>query len=363
MEVACATRGTHALARLETEPPFDIAVLDLHMPAMDGLQLARAIKAQCGPSTPALVLLSSSGARPQDRVAMDVFAARLAKPVKHSQLFAVLQQVLHAGRPAVPPPPAQRLDATLAQRLPLAILVVEDSLINQKLAVGILRKFGYESDVAANGLEAVEMVHGRRYDLVFMDLQMPLMDGLEATRRIVASLPPHLRPRIVAMTANAMPGDRERCLEAGMDDYIAKPILPAAVQTVIERWAARGAPAPDTLSDTPLIDDSVVRELAALDEPGVPSMMRGLLQDYLHETPGTVSAIKQHWQHRDAAELARRAHKLAGVSASLGAAGVAHVCRRIEQRAAQGDYEALPALIDELEMRFARTRVEFQKLA
>jgi HPt (histidine-containing phosphotransfer) domain-containing protein len=106
-----------------------------------------------------------------------------------------------------------------------------------------------------------------------------------------------------------------------------------------------------------------VSELAALDEPGSPSMMRGLLEDYLGETPATVSAIKQQCQQRDAGELARRAHKLAGVSASLGASGVADVCRRIEQRAGQGDFDAMPALIDELEMRFARTRVEFQKLA
>jgi len=363
LEVTCATRGTHALARLEAEPPFDVAVLDLNMPGMDGLQLARAIKAQCGNHAPALVLLSSSGARMKDRAAMDVFSARLAKPVKHSQLFTVLQQVLHAGRPATPPPPAQRLDGTLAQRLPLRVLVVEDSVINQKLAVGILRKFGYDSDVANNGLEALDMVRAQRYDLVFMDLQMPKMDGLEATRRIVASLPPPVRPRIVAMTANAMPGDRERCLEAGMDDYIAKPILPAAVQALIERWGHRdAAPLPEA-SDTPLIDDGVVSELAALDEPGTPSMMQGLLKDYLRETPASVSAIKQHCQQRDAGELSRRAHKLAGVSASLGASGVADACRRIEQRAAQADFEAMPALIDELEMRFARTRVEFQKLA
>ena len=129
------------------------------------------------------------------------------------------------------------MDPTLGQRLPMKILVVEDSVINQKLAVGMLRKFGYSSDVASDGAAGGRAGADHHYDLVFMDLQMPVMDGLEATRRIGATLPPNARPRIVAMTANALPGDRERCIDAGMDDYIAKPILPTAVQALIERWA------------------------------------------------------------------------------------------------------------------------------
>jgi PAS domain S-box-containing protein len=365
MEVACATRGTHALALLEAEPAFDVAVLDLHMPAMDGFQLARAIAAQCGNTAPPLVLLSSSGARSKNQAALAQFAARLAKPVKHSQLFAVLDQVIHAERAAAaaPPPAAQRMDPTLAQRLPMRILVVEDSVINQKLAVGILRKFGFSSDVANNGAEAVELVRVNRYDLIFMDLQMPVMDGLEATRHIGAMLAPHTRPRIIAMTANALPGDRERCIAAGMDDYIAKPILPAAVQTLIQRWAPARHHATGEPAEISLIDDSVVSELAGLDEPGSPSMLRGLIHDYLSETPATLGAIKNHFQQSETVQLGRRAHKLAGTSASLGASGVADVCYRIEQRVADGDLHSMHALIDELEMRFARTRSEFQKLA
>ena len=362
MEVACATRGTHALALLEAELPFDVAVLDLHMPAMDGFQLARAIAAQCGNTAPPLVLLSSSGARSKNHAALAQFAARLAKPVKHSQLFAVLDQVIHSDRAAAPPPPGRRMDATLAQRLPSKILVVEDSVINQKLAVGILRKFGYSSDVANNGAQAIELVRVNRYDLIFMDLQMPVMDGLEATRHISAMLP-RGRPRIIAMTANALPGDRERCIEAGMDDYIAKPILPAAVQTLIQRWAFHRHPGAGEPADVvSLIDDSVITELAGLDEPGTTSMLQGLLLDYLSETPATLSAIKSHFHQSEPAQLARRAHKLAGTSASLGACGVADVCYRIEQHVSEGDLQSMHALIDELEIRFARTRSEFQKL-
>jgi CheY-like chemotaxis protein/HPt (histidine-containing phosphotransfer) domain-containing protein len=361
MQVECATRGTHALALLEAEEPFDLAVLDLHMPNMDGLQLARAIVAQKGDSAPPLVLLSSSPGRSRDFSAMKLFAATLAKPVKHSKLFAVLDEVIHDRRAAPPVAAAQIIDHTLARRVPMHILVVEDSDINRKLALGMLRKFGYTPDVAQDGAEAVEMVRQQRYDLVFMDLQMPVMDGLEATRHIVSMPGAHRRPRIVAMTANALPADRQRCLDAGMDDYIAKPILPVSVQQLIERWSPQragggGGEAPDSL-----IDESILKELAALDEPGAPSVVRGLIGDYLAETPAALSAIKQHLHTGDTAELGRRAHKLAGTSASLGAKAVAEVCYRIEHGVSRGETAALPGLVEELEMRFTRTRSALQR--
>jgi PAS domain S-box-containing protein len=360
MEVECATRGTHALALLEAEGPFDVAVLDLHMPNMDGLQLARAIVAQKGDGAPPLVLLSSSPGRTRDFSAMKLFAATMAKPVKHSKLFAVLDEVIHDRRTPAPAAAAQIIDHSLAKRVPMQILVVEDSDINRKLAIGMLRKFGYSPDVAQDGSEAVEMVRQQRYDLVFMDLQMPVMDGLEATRHILAMLPPNRRPRIVAMTANALPTDRQRCLDAGMDDYIAKPILPASVQQLIERWSPQRAPLPGDVPDS-LVDEAILKELAALDEPESPSIVRGLLSDYINETPAALSAIKQHLHTGDMTELGRRAHKLAGTSASLGAKGVAEVCYRIEHSVARGETSILPGLVEELEMRFTRTRASLQQ--
>ncbi|MBI5275336.1 MAG: response regulator [Burkholderiales bacterium] len=360
MEVSCATRGTHALAMLEAEAAFDVAVLDLHMPGMDGMQLARAIALQRGKAAPPLVLLSSSFPRTGDHAAAELFAARLAKPVKHSQLFTVLNEVIHGRRSAAPAVATQRIDHSLASRVPVKLLVVEDSAINQKLAVGMLRKFGYSSDVANNGAEALQMIAAHHYDIVFMDLQMPVMDGLEATRRIVETMPAHRRPRIIAMTANALPQHRQRCIEAGMDDYIAKPILPAAVQALIERWGERPAAPPEAV-EAALIDENVLRELASLDQPGPPLMLRGLVADYLNEAPGSLSAIKLHYQQGDAAELGRRAHRLAGTSASLGASAVAEVCARIENQALAGNLESMPALIDELELRFTRTRPALNK--
>jgi GAF domain-containing protein/DNA-binding response OmpR family regulator len=201
---------------------FELAILDMHMPEMDGLQLARQIR-DGNPALP-LVLFSSLGRREAGDTE-GLFSAYLAKPVHQSQLFDTLVGLLAQG--AVPrevKAAKPRIDAELAQRHPLRILLAEDNVVNQKLALRILAQMGYRADLASNGIEAVESVQRQIYDVVLMDVQMPEMDGLEAARRITARWKPGARPRIVAMTANAMQGDREACLAAGMDDYVTKPI-------------------------------------------------------------------------------------------------------------------------------------------
>ena len=217
-----------ALRWLAQGERFDIAILDMHMPGMDGAALAAHIRA-AGHALP-LVLFSSLGRRAE----LDgVFAATLFKPLRQSQLFDTLVDLLArdapgqaaaGAAPAAPAAPPVAVDATLAQRHPLRILLAEDNMVNQKLALRLLQQMGYRADVAGNGVEAIECVARQPYDLVLMDVQMPELDGLEATRRITARWPPAQRPRIVAMTANAMTGDRELCLQAGMDDYLSKPI-------------------------------------------------------------------------------------------------------------------------------------------
>ena len=201
--------------------PFDLAILDMHMPGVDGLELARRIRA-LRPSLP-LVLFSSLGRRE----AVDgVFDATLAKPVRQSQLFDTLASLLtHDDAPkASAVPTKSTLDPEMAARHPLRILLAEDNVVNQKLALRILQQMGYRADLASNGLEAIESVRRQKYDVILMDVQMPEMDGLDAAREICARWQPHERPRIVAMTANAMQGDRDMCLAAGMDDYLTKPI-------------------------------------------------------------------------------------------------------------------------------------------
>jgi len=200
----------------------DVAIVDMHMPEMDGVALARRLR-EARPELP-LVLFSSLGRREVGE-AESLFAAFLAKPVRQSQLYDTLVTLL-AQQPAPQrkTAPTPQLDPAMAARHPLRILLAEDNMVNQKLALRFLQQMGYRADVASNGLEAVESVERQVYDVVLMDVQMPEMDGLEASRRICARWAPGDRPRIVAMTANAMQGDREMCLAAGMDDYLTKPI-------------------------------------------------------------------------------------------------------------------------------------------
>ena len=220
MQVHDEASPEQALVTLAREP-YDLAIIDMHIPTLDGQMLAQRIR-DAGHTLP-LVLFTSLGRREGHD---GLFAATLAKPLRQSQLFDTLVTLL-AGGTAPKPAPAQarpHIDAGMAQGHPLRILLAEDNAVNQKLALRLLSQMGYRADLASNGVEAIECIERQTYDLVLMDVQMPEMDGLEASRSITARWPADTRPRIVAMTANAMQGDREACLAAGMDDYITKPI-------------------------------------------------------------------------------------------------------------------------------------------
>ena len=215
---------------------YDLAIVDMHMPGMDGAMLAQKIR-EAG-HTLSLVLFSSLGRK---EASDSLFAATLAKPLRQSQLFDTLVSLLaHDVVPKAAPTAAKpRMDAAMAERHPLRILLAEDNVVNQKLAMRLLLQMGYRADLASNGIEAIESVERQTYDVVLMDVQMPEMDGLEASRRITAKYQPVERPRIIAMTANAMQGDREQCLAAGMDDYVTKPIRVDALVQALMQVSAR----------------------------------------------------------------------------------------------------------------------------
>jgi CheY-like chemotaxis protein len=226
-----------ALRWLAAGERFDLAILDMHMPKVDGATLAHRIRA-AGHTLP-LVLFSSLGRK--EAATEGLFAATLAKPLRQSQLFDTLVTLLGAETAPrqVEPKAKPSLDPQMAARHPLRILLAEDNVVNQKLALRLLAQMGYRADLAANGIEAVESVERQPYDVVLMDVQMPEMDGLEAARRITGKWPNGERPRIVAMTANAMAGDREACLAAGMDDYITKPIRVEALVEALRQASQR----------------------------------------------------------------------------------------------------------------------------
>jgi signal transduction histidine kinase/DNA-binding response OmpR family regulator len=221
---------------------FDLAILDMHMPEMDGITLARRIHALEQHARMPIVLLTSLGWRPDDGHAGDELAAFLTKPVRPSHLHDALVDAL-AAKPtpvrASPEAPPRAPLARVADELPLTILIAEDNEVNQRLAKLLLRKLGYDADLAATGLEVLAALEHRAYDVVLMDVQMPEMDGLTAARRIRAGAHDG-GPYLIAVTANALAGDREECLQAGMDDYIAKPIQREELIAALGRAGARG---------------------------------------------------------------------------------------------------------------------------
>ncbi|MET0263551.1 MAG: CHASE domain-containing protein [Rariglobus sp.] len=235
MFATIVTNGPECLESLRGGQRFDIAVLDMQMPGMDGLMLAREIRQLPGRADLPLVLLSSIGSHPE----MDspgLFAASLTKPLKAPQLFAVIAKLLGASDTGIvpaetitPPPVAGEVHAE-------RILLAEDNSVNQKVALHMLSRLGYRADVAANGLEVLTALQQRPYDIILMDVQMPEMDGHEATRRIRASATPTTpTPWIIALTANAMEGDAQACARAGMDDYLSKPIKKDELEAALLR--------------------------------------------------------------------------------------------------------------------------------
>ncbi|MGH7989194.1 MAG: response regulator, partial [Limisphaerales bacterium] len=243
--VECAAQ---ALEKFQSGEQFDLAVLDLQMPDMDGIALAAEIRKLPGATMLPLILLTPPGTRLNAPNAAHIaFANCVTKPVKSAQLCAALEQALFNPKivEQAPPPKANQ---SLAENLPLRILLCDDNTINQKVAVRLLQQIGYQPDIAANGRAALEALDRKPYDLIFMDVMMPEVDGLEATRVIrewqKRGVHPNYQSRIVivAMTAQAMQGDHDKCIAAGMDDYLAKPIRLADIRSVIEHWGSKKRP-------------------------------------------------------------------------------------------------------------------------
>jgi CheY-like chemotaxis protein len=232
-----AASGKAALSILSAGNVFDLVITDMQMPEMDGIELATAIKKHY-PDLP-LFLLSSIGDERKKQFP-DLFSAILTKPVKQQQLCkSIVMQFKEANNGEVDERdvPKQRLSVNFASQYPMKILIAEDNPVNQLLAVMVLKKLGYDPHTATNGIKALEAVLNEQYDLILMDVQMPEMDGLEATQLIRQQL--KMQPVIIAATANAMQEDREQCMAVGMDDYISKPLELEVLVKMLEKWAQR----------------------------------------------------------------------------------------------------------------------------
>jgi PAS domain S-box-containing protein len=344
-----------ALAWIRAGEPFDVAVIDMQMPEMDGATLGREIRA-VGAELP-LVMLTSLGRMPD--ASTSIFAATLTKPIKPSQLFEALTGIFggRADGDDASTIAVGDADEHFAENVPLRILVVEDNEVNRQLALLLLQKLGYRADVAANGIEAVEAVDRQSYDAVLMDVEMPEMDGLEAARRIRQMEPP-TRPWIVAVTANALHGERDRCLQAGMDDYITKPLhLDALVA------ALRGAPPPPNgrRSDE-AVDREVLRRLSSSLGEGGDASVRELIDTFRSQASGIPSTLRIAIDRRDSEEVRRAAHTLKSNASMFGASTLAELSRELESAARADELEGRRQLIDRIAEELHRALVELERV-
>jgi CheY-like chemotaxis protein len=375
-------RGTQsasqALEWLRAGESFDLAILDMQMPDMDGLMLANEIRKLPNGTNLPLVLLTSMGVRADaTEFSKAAFASCLTKPIKPSQLQEVLLRVVSGAKQVVKKAPTvSKLDPNLAQRLPLRVLLCDDNAINQKVAMRLLQQLGYKPDLAANGIEALEALDRQAYDLVFMDVQMPEMDGLEATRAIRERQQdrahhPYYKSNIiiVAMTANAMAGDREKCLAVGMDDYLAKPVRPEDMRTVVERWASTagmqepsGPKTAQTQTATgPLANaepDAPVDMERLLDfTNGSTDDLKELISLYVRQTREQVDQLTEAVRTNVAVEVRRLAHSCAGASATCGMKGIVPLLRELERQGNEGLLSDAAELCQKVEKEFERIRL------
>ena len=409
MRPTAASSGSEAFRIIQQGDVFDIAILDMQMPDMDGLELAKKIRDWPSGKEIPLVLLSSLGYQGSGTENVK-FSAYLTKPVKPSMLYDVLAGLASKNSSPVTryKAPSVQYDQELGKRHPLRILLAEDNLINQKVALSILEKIGYRADVVSNGVEVLDALQRQAYDVILMDGQMPELDGEGATIQIRKNWPVEQQPRIIAMTANAMHGDRERYLAVGMDDYVSKPIRieeliralsvieplgnqrtgqPAALQNpvdcradlandhspaILETLSGQTAnpSSPDhsekinssKVEAAPAVDLGVLNEFQELIGEDGPELLKTLVNMYLKDSPNLIGAMRSSLIAKQPAILDRSAHTLKGNSNQMGALTLATLCFELEQIGKAGSVEGGDALIDRIDYEFSRVSQEMELL-
>ena len=332
---------------------FDVAVLDLNMPGTDGITLAKRLRAEPAGDRTRLVLLTSSAQRGEAQRAADAgMDAYLTKPVRQSELFDCLATVM--GRAAAPAPEPQTRRVARRGR----VLVAEDNEVNQLVATRTLESLGYVVDVVANGEEAVEAVFSRVYDAVLMDCQMPVMDGYQATAEIRRREAPGRHVPIIALTAGAMQGDSEKCLAAGMDDYVAKPVPRDWLDATLSRWLDDG-PLHAAVAGKEVLDREVVEQLREIDDSG--TGMRNLAELFSRTALERSGELDRAVDEGDGDAIARMAHSLRGSSASFGGQRVAALCAAIEEAVGRDDIPAAAALCRQLPAELAQLGAELAR--
>jgi CheY-like chemotaxis protein/HPt (histidine-containing phosphotransfer) domain-containing protein len=357
MVVRSAESVQKALKYLQQEQ-FDVAILDMQMPEMNGLTLVEKIRQLPNCQQLPLIMLTSIGNGQsnlnRDNVNIE-FTAYLTKPIKKINLFNVLVSIFNNNsvmpQENIDRTSQSKFDSQMAQRIPLKILIAEDNVVNQKVAINILQRLGYRADVAANGLEVLAALRRQSYDVVLMDLQMPEMDGLTATRQICQEWPLSERPWIIAMTANAMQGDREKCLEAGMNDYTTKPIRINELTQALSNCQKQDAATTTNKTIEPMsnnvLDTKALEELKDIVCSNDLEEFIQLIECYLEDTPERFQAINDAISQKNAKKLQLEAHTLKSSSAIVGAKNLSLICKKLEDLGRNENISDAPLLLSQ----------------
>jgi signal transduction histidine kinase/CheY-like chemotaxis protein len=351
---------------------YDLAVLDMQMPGMDGIQLARAISAEPAISSTRLVLLTSIGININEDALRAGVEVVLTKPVRQSQLHDALATMLGTStetpaepslegmRPAPPATPATEAGVSRGH-----VLLAEDYHVNQVVAIRMLERSGYRVDAVNNGREAVEALSRIPYGAVLMDVQMPEMDGYEATAEIRQREGSGRHTPVIAMTADAMQGDREKALAAGMDDYIAKPVQREELDAVLRRWipqpeqeslAQRSDGDAGATSTTPALDLSVLESRRGPQDGGEPDKLARIVGLFIDDVPLRLEEMRLAVERGEAQKVEETAHMLKGGSGYMGAVHMAEICAEVQAIGASGELSRARELLDALEAEFERIR-------
>ena len=359
-EVVEVVDGREALEALRAEKaksnPFDLVLLDMQMPDLDGEDTLRLIKEDPEIQDTVVVILTSMGYRGDAARLQEMgCAGYLVKPVKMKQLYEALQTLFvekSTGNLVEKKSIITQHSLTEQMRQKVRILLVEDNLVNQKLGLAIMQKAGYPVDLARNGAEAVQAVKFKKYNLIFMDVQMPEMDGLEATRQIRKYETEGFHTPIIAMTAHAMKGDKERCLEAGMDDYLSKPLEAKAVLKKIEQWADivsfEMRPVGEDMderkeSEVPFDVETALKQLGIERD-----FLNELMQDFQRDLDIKFDLLRDFIQVGDFEKISSLAHNIKGAAATLRADDISNLAKALEIQAKNGELLKCQQLVEQI---------------
>jgi two-component system, sensor histidine kinase and response regulator len=378
MPETAVSSGYEALVELRSacvaNNPYTIVMLDMQMPGMDGLMLAKEIKADPMLASTHLIMLASIGGLTAAQAKVHGIEQCLTKPVKDAALHDALIRVIGgeplASRSAERTTAIPEQEAKPAAKRSLRVLIAEDNMVNQKVAMKMLTKLGCRADVVADGQEAVDALRSVPYDLVFMDCNMPEVDGFMATEMIRRMEGTSKHTIIVAMTANALKGDRERCLAAGMDDYISKPVTQKDLAAIINQWSGQimsqtpnQAPPPDRVEqyDGPPIDRSRLSELAELGDDGDLEWMKSILQKFEEDTEARMAALDAAHEAKQAGPVGETAHAMKGSCSNIGATGMAAFAEKLQKLGQSGSLDGADRVIAALKSEFVRVKAALKE--